>query len=232
MKKKVIFEESQKENSGKTKLNDPIGVINSPPKIPTKEYEEIREQAYREGVKAAMTEQVKEKLMDSSEIGKEEGIIEGAREAAKKEETAREKLSTVAAQAENILLKIRSVFPLDLFPSTLIIDTTKITVITKAFFASETVRTILLKEVTDVSVETNLFFARLLFTYSHNPIRPMDLSVGNFKKNEALKAKDIIQGVMVLRLGENVDLTNLSAEKILNEIKQIGYTQQRLTTIG
>ncbi len=154
--------------------------------------------------------------------GYEEGLKEEAKERAKQEQETQEKIAVVNRNCDNVLLQIKTVFPFDLFPDTIIIDENKVSIVHKTFFASESITSILLKELTDVSVETNIFFAKLNFTYSHHPMRPMYESVSFLRKAEALESKRILEGLLVLRIGEHVDLQRAHPAERVSEIERLG----------
>lgn len=147
------------------------------------------------------------------------------------EKEAQKKVTSIAERADNILMKIKSVFPFDLFPNTVTIDSNKVIVVDKAFFASETVTSILLEEVTDIVVESNFFLAQIVITYSHHPLRPLHYKIPNLRKHEALRAAEIIQGLLVLRISEGIDLSKLEPEEIIRQLGEIGKSHQNLGTI-
>jgi len=144
---------------------------------------------------------------------------------------AQQKIASVAERAGNVLLQIKSVFPYDPFPNTVTIDSNKVTIVDKTFFASETVTNILLEEITDVVVESNFFLGKLKITYSHHPLRPKIYGVAALKKKEALKAAQIIQGLLVLRISEGIDLSKLDPEEIIKQLSKIGKPHENLQTL-
>lgn len=148
-----------------------------------------------------------------------------------KDHEAQKKVSEIASRSDNVLMKIKAVFPFDLFPNTVIIDANKVTVIDSIFFASETVTSILLEEITDVVVESNFFLAKLNITYSHHPLKPEYYAVPALKKREALRAKEIIQGLLVLRISEGIDLSKLQPDDIVKELTRIGKSHENLPAI-
>ena len=87
-------------------------------------------------------------------------------------------------------LKIRTVFPFVLFPDDLIVDDDKVTIIRRTFFASEEIHTIPIKDVMDVIVAHNLFFATLYIKRAfQNDLYELEY----LKKEEALRARQLIQ---------------------------------------
>lgn len=146
-------------------------------------------------------------------------------------EKAAEKVDDIVTRSTNILMKLTAVFPFDFFPSVITIDANKITIIDQTFFASETVTPILLEEVTDVVVESNFFLGRMIRTYSHHPLQPLTYAVANLRKKEALRAQEIIQGLLVLRLAEGVDLSKLQPEEITKELSRIGKPHEKIPAL-
>lgn len=144
---------------------------------------------------------------------------------------AKQKVEKIEKRSDNVLMRIKAVFPFDLFPNTLIIDANKVTIIDSIFFASESVISILLEEITDVTVDSNFFLAKLNITYSHHPLRPEHYSIPALRKKEALKAKDIIQGLLVLRISEGIDLSKLKPDEIVKQLEGIGKTHENLSAL-
>jgi hypothetical protein len=148
-----------------------------------------------------------------------------------KKNEAEEKVDGISDRSDKLLMKLKTVFPFDFFPSTVAIDANKVIIIDKMFFASETVTSILLEEITDVVVNSNFFLAQLEITYSHHPLRPLKYAIANLKKEEALKASEIIQGLLVLRISEGIDLSKLQPEEIIKELANIGKSHENISTL-
>lgn len=141
------------------------------------------------------------------------------------------KVESISARSNNVLMKIKAVFPFDFFPNTITIDANKITIVDKTFFASESVISILLEEITDVTVESNFFLGRIIITYSHHPLKPETYAIPSLRKKEALRAKDIIQGLLVLRISEGIDLSKLKPDEITKQLENIGKTHENLPSL-
>lgn len=135
--------------------------------------------------------------------------------------TEKIKLERLKNKCEHILFKASTVFPFDFFPSDLIVDTEKVSIILRSFFGSEQIHCIPVKNITDLSLEHSLFFATIHIL----PARVFQnqvLSIGHLKKNEALKARNIIQG-LVIADKENITLSSVSPDKEwLDRIEVIG----------
>lgn len=142
-------------------------------------------------------------------------------------EKSNEDLGIILNRAEKILFKANAFFPFDIFPDTITIDANKVNVIQRTFFYSETATSILLKEIMDVRVESALFLARLIIDYGPHPLKVSTVIVPKLHRKDALKAKEIIEGVLVLYRSENVNTTNLQPEETLEEVKEIGKIEER-----
>ncbi len=74
----------------------------------------------------------------------------------------------------------------------------------------------------DVRVETALFLGRLLIDYGPHPLKIHTITISNLRRQDALRAKDILEGMLVIYRGENIDITKLKPEETLQEIEDIG----------
>lgn len=130
-----------------------------------------------------------------------------------------ERLKSLVHQSNDVLFKCKTVFPFDFFPDTLIVDKTKVNIINKIFFFSEAVHSIPIKNIKDVEVETNVFFATM------NIIPDVYLGqttcINYLPKSDALEARRIIQG-LVLCKRENIDITSLDANEIKTMLENAG----------
>ncbi len=93
------------------------------------------------------------------------------------------------------LMTISSVFPFELFPSQVLVNEHKITIILKPFFLSHIVHSILIASIKDLKIESNMFFATFIIIPDGNPGDPV--VVKYLRKKEALYAQEIIQNFMI-----------------------------------
>lgn len=134
-----------------------------------------------------------------------------------------DKLSDLLKRSQNILLRISSVFPFDLFPDKLIIDETKVSIIHWDFIGTEHIHSIFIEDITDVTLDTTLFFATLRITESNNPRFPRKFAIKYLKKSEALCARRIIQGMLSAeRKGIDIHTDN---GKTSTSIQELGEEQ-------
>jgi hypothetical protein len=130
-----------------------------------------------------------------------------------------EKLTNLAKMSNDILYKCETVFPFDFFPDTLIIDKTKVNFIIKQFFFTETVHSIMIKNIQDIQVETSVLFAKL--TVIPDVYLGQVITITYLNKSHAQEARRIIQGLM-LCCKEGVDISDLDASEIKSKIETAG----------
>lgn len=159
--------------------------------------------------------------------GKEEGIQELIKEETKEEEASRVKLQELSSRNHVVLMKTKTVFPFDFFPDRLIIDMTKVNIISKQFFATETITNINLKDIVEVCSETAIFMGNLIITYVPNVdgmmgmLEPITHKINLLKRKDALQAQRILKGILVARR-EGIELSKCSPEEIMYVIERFG----------
>lgn len=141
--KKVLFNARQAKKATSQEEDEKIGTVGDVDLT-----EEEKQQAAKDAYKEALKEVYKEKIEGDErkkiipEEGKTQGILEQRKETVKKKELVKEKTNTLAMRQDAFLFEAKSCFPFDFFPDTLLIDATKLTIITKVFFATEQVKAV------------------------------------------------------------------------------------------
>ena len=130
-----------------------------------------------------------------------------------------DKLRKLVYRSNEVLFKCKTVFPFDFFPDTLIIDKTKINIINKEFFFSESVHSIMIRTIKDLQVDTNMFFAKLIIIPDVYMGQTTEISY--LRKKDALEARRIIQGLMLCER-EEIDISDLDAKEIKDRIEKAG----------
>lgn len=122
-------------------------------------------------------------------------------------------------ESSRILFHAKTVFPFDFFPDDLIIDRDKIAIITQYFFASTRQQSILVRNISEAYVDISILFATLHITdkyFTRNSVH-----VEYLKKKDAIKARDIIQGLVICYERE-VDISNMKRGELLPYLEEIG----------
>ena len=132
-----------------------------------------------------------------------------------------EKFNALVKRSNKILLKTSAVFPFDFFPDEITIDESKVNIIFHEFFLSEDVHSITIDMIRDIEVETSPLFATLKIVPDGYPGHALE--VHYLKKKDAIKARRIIQGLMVARK-QDIDLAQLDESHFIEEIESLGKT--------
>lgn len=237
MKSTVIFadknnkdEDKEKEKTDKPLTNNYTSSVS----LSRDEYREALKEAYKEGMNATSQKRADD-TKDTPQESEEEtaGRKEGTKAAVKKQfqeaEEAKHKLDAISKRHDIELLRVSTVFPFSLFPDTMIIDTTKMTIIKTQFFATEQVTTIPLKEISDTTMQTALFLASVTFQYmpqtsSPGVTAPVFVTINALKRKDAIRIKSIIKGTLVAK-AEGIDIAKLPPDKVVEMIEKLGYSE-------
>jgi hypothetical protein len=133
-----------------------------------------------------------------------------------------QKLATLAEETDTILFSCRTVFPFTLFPDSISIDQTKITVSRKIFFLSESMYTILISDLKFVHVNTSPFFAQVIFEIAGHEQNPTPIKY--LLRRDAIKLKEIAMGLVTAKK-EGISMQGISKKSILKNTKKIGTTR-------
>src|SRR3990167_5798489 len=106
------------------------------------------------------------------------------------------RLRRLVDQSQKVLLKISSTFPFDLFPDSLVIDENKVNVIRREFLGAERAHSILIENITSVTLNSGLFFASIEIVDSTNLRFPITYTLNLLNIKAALRARRLIQGLM------------------------------------
>lgn len=134
-----------------------------------------------------------------------------------------QKLDELVEMCQKPLLKIKTVFPFVLFTNEVIIDIHKVSIIYGNFFASKQIHSVLIKDISDVVVETTPFFATLKIVdigYTDNTI---DLNY--LKRSDGNLARRVIQG-LVMAHKHGIDLTKVDREDLTKKLESLGANEK------
>lgn len=145
-------------------------------------------------------------------------------------EKNQETVNQILQRSQNVLLYISAVFPLDPFPDTLIVDQSKITILHRNFIGFEHIHSILIEDVTDVTVDTGPFFATIYITDSNNPRFPKIISVSHLKRRDARRARNIIQGLLAAKREGVEFVEGMDLSQITQSIERIGKSNREFAS--
>lgn len=130
-------------------------------------------------------------------------------------------LKKLVRHSQEVLVSARTVFPLTLFPHTIVMDRTKITITKRNFFWSSNVVSVRVDDILNVSCDIGPLFGSIIIAS-----RVMS-SVDHFEINylwrqDATFLKHIIQGYVFARQNE-VDMNHLSRKQLLDMLAELGH---------
>lgn len=138
-----------------------------------------------------------------------------------KQAKSAEQLKRVVQQSQEILASANTVFPITLFPDTIFLDRTKVTIIRRSFFWSANVMSIRIQDILNVSVSVGPLFASL--TVASRVMSTIDhFEVHNLWRSDAVHLKHIIQGYVITQ-NNKLDTSHLSKRELIQTLEDLGH---------
>ncbi|MGI5841319.1 MAG: hypothetical protein ACOX6N_03825 [Patescibacteria group bacterium] len=120
------------------------------------------------------------------------------------------------------ILVIEGFWLFDLFPDKLVIDTERVSVVTRQFLSANKIHTVFISDITDVIVTYALLFATL--TIVDRNFRENEIKVEHLLKSDALEARQVLEGLMIAKKN-GINTESLRHEEdYLEQIKKLGTT--------
>jgi hypothetical protein len=132
-------------------------------------------------------------------------------------------LDELVNKSNRVLLTVKTVFPFDFFPDTIVVDENKTTVIRRFFFASQAVYTIFIENIESITVTNSLFLAAV--RVDARALHEISRTIKNLKKDDAARVKRIITGLVICRK-EKINTARFSAAELTYKIEEIGRMHQ------
>jgi hypothetical protein len=169
-------------------------------------------------------EKTKEDTNKGESKGPEEkGLDEALQESVKDEELAKQKLDNLIENSDRQLLRLTNSRLFNLRPDELIIDTTKVSVIFRQFLGSNQIKTIAIKDLTEVILEYAPIFATLKLRDARFDMDEDGhlLTIKHLSKNDAKRAYNILQGLLVAKK-EDLEISQIYSEDLPQKIEELG----------
>ena len=129
-------------------------------------------------------------------------------------------LKKIVEQSHEVLMSANTVFPISLFPDTVTVDRTKVTIIKRDFFWSSDVMSIRIEDVLNVSATVGPLFASL--TVASRVMSTVDhFRIDHFWRNDAIRLKHIIQGYVIAQHNK-IDTAHLSKKELIETLVELG----------
>ena len=130
-------------------------------------------------------------------------------------------LKKIVSQSHEVLMSANTVFPLSLFPDTITIDRTKVTITRRDFFWSSDVLSIRIEDVLNVQATVGPLFgsltvaSRVMSTVDHFQIR-------HLWRGDSLRLKQIIQGYVIAQHNK-IDTSHLHKKDLIETLIELGH---------
>lgn len=138
-----------------------------------------------------------------------------------------EELIEAIGDAQDVLVRITTMFPFSLFPDTITIDRTKLTITHRDIFKSGEVLSINIEDILNVSASVGPFYGTIkISTRFYDSDKPY--TIEHFSRADALKVKRIAQGYVIAKQKE-VDcsaLSNVELTKLLDELGKVAPAEK------
>lgn len=131
----------------------------------------------------------------------------------------RHKLNDLIKKQRRILYRLKTVFPVSLFPDEMTIEDDKVDIVRRGFFASEEIRSSAIADITHIEVETSLFFTTIVI--GSDSFSDKSIKISGFWTKQAKKARRIIEGLRVIHAAD-INSTSLSTNEIVAKAEALG----------
>jgi len=129
-------------------------------------------------------------------------------------------LKKIVRQSHEVLASANTVFPISLFPDTVVVDRTKVTITRRNFFWSSDVMSIRIEDVLNVSASVGPLFGSL--TVASRVMSTIDhFQISFFWRNDAIHLKHIIQGYVIAQ-HNNLDTAHLKRGELVRTLEELG----------
>ncbi len=152
----------------------------------------------------------------SDQALQEEGKKEQVKNEAAKKEEDRQTVSDLIKKSNRCIISISSLFPWDLFPNTIEVEESRVTLIFRQLLSSQSY-SVNIKDISNVFIESSAFFASLKIvsrTFVEN-----DITVGHLNPKKALRVQMVIEGLRTFA-EHNIDTSNYEVNELIAKIEE------------
>lgn len=129
-------------------------------------------------------------------------------------------LDEVVSDSQDILISVRTAFPFDIFPDSVAVDRTQVTITHRTFFWMGGITSIRIQDILNVTVNVGPFFGLLrVSTRFFDPDRPYEVRM--LWRSDALRLKSVING-LVVAYKESVDASRVGSVELLDKAAELG----------
>lgn len=139
---------------------------------------------------------------------------------------AESKLRQAVGGSREVLVSATTVFPFTLFPDTITIDRTKMTIAHRTFFQVAEVSSFNVDDILNVAANVGPFFGSLSITTRFFEGENKPCEVKYLWREDALRIKRILQGY-VIAVQKRIDCSHFSRDELVRMLNQLGGSEDR-----
>jgi hypothetical protein len=129
-------------------------------------------------------------------------------------------LRKAVKESSEVLASARTVFPMTLFPDSIILDRSKVTIVKRDFFWTARVISFQIEDILNVECGVGPFFGSL--TIASRVMSTIDhFQINYFWRDEAIFLKQLIQGYVIAK-HNNFDTSQLTKEEMIETLIGLG----------
>ncbi len=142
-----------------------------------------------------------------------------------KPESHQQKFDRIINRSSEALLHIKTHLFFEMEPKEIIIDITKVSIVTKPFLGAKEVISVPVENISEVTIESIPMFATLRIHDKENQYGEKVHTIKFLKRNEAVLAQRVIQGLLVSKKNE-IDLGWVEPNGLLQRLEELGKTEE------
>lgn len=150
-------------------------------------------------------------------------LVSRPKQAARAEAEA--KLKKAVGGSRETLVSATTVFPFTLFPDTITIDRTKMTIAHRSFFQVAEVVSINIADILNITANVGPFFGSLVMTTRFYESDNLPFEVNYLRREDALRIKRILQGY-VIAVQKHIDCSVFEKDELVKMLDQLGGSKE------
>lgn len=135
--------------------------------------------------------------------------------------TKEEELRNIVTRSHELLMSVNTVFPITLFPDTVSVDRTKVTITRRDFFWTSEAISFRVEDILNVTATVGPLFGSL--TVASRVMSTVDhFQIKHLWRTDAIRLKHIIQGYVIAQ-HNNIDTAHLDRKTLIETVVELGH---------
>ncbi len=138
---------------------------------------------------------------------------------------SRAELSRAIHDSEEVMAEATTLFPFSLFPDSLTLDRTKVTITKRAFFQMAETQSFRVEDILSASCTVGPFLGSVMII-SRVMNKEQEISIGPFWRSEAEHMKRIVHGYVIAKQ-RGIDTSELETSELTEMLSRLGQNYHR-----